>query len=185
MLVQGPLFMSLTPTICSCTCAHRSKMSVPLIKAIVNGLRLVADMEVLELTTTTIGLEDPLAVTARVATTVNDHHVDDRMTIMAAESTDDGHHREIHMDHHHPRDENHTAMILTREARPHHPEAMAPIPMREMVTRTALGQGLRQEQATEAAMQLIMTEDTGEFPASIPDLALMASVESQFLSLFT
>lgn len=120
--------------------------------------------------TITIGLGGPLVVTARVATTVNDHLVDDRMTITAAETTDDGHHRETHMDHPRPRDENRTAMILTTEAHPHHPD-MAPIPMHEVVTRTVVGRGLRQEQAMEAAMQLIMIGDTGESPASIHDSA--------------
>jgi hypothetical protein len=155
-----------------------------LIRATVNGLHLVADTELLGRMTIMIGLGDPLVVTAHVATTVNDHLVDDRMTIMAAETTDAGHHHETPMDHPRPRDENRTAMILTTEAHPHHPEAMAPIPMHEVVIRTVVGHGLRQEQAMEAAMQLNMTEgDTGEFPVSIHDSAWMASVESQFLEL--
>jgi hypothetical protein len=176
--------MSLIPTICSCTCNHRSKTNGRRIRTIVNDLQLVADMERQGQMNTTIGLEDRLAVTARAATTVNDHLVDDRMTIIEAETTDDGHHHETHMDHRRPRDENHTATIPTTEARPHHPEAMALIPMREVVTRTVAGQGLRHEQAMEAGMQLSMIEeDTIEFPASIHDLALMPSTESQLLEL--
>jgi hypothetical protein len=176
--------MSLIPTICSCTCKHRSKTNGRRIRTIVNDLQLVADMELQGQMSTTIGLEDPLAVTARAATTVNDHLVDDRMTIIAAETTDDGHHREeIHMDHRRPRDENHTATIPTTEARPHHPEAMAPIPMPEVVTRTVPGQGLRHDQAMEASMQMVIIEDTIEFPASIHDSALMPSTESQLLEL--
>jgi hypothetical protein len=104
------------------------------------------------------------------------------MTIIAAETTDDGHHREeTRMDHRRPRDENHTATIPTTEARPHHPD-MAPIPMHEIVTRMA-GQGLRHAQAMEAGIQVNMREDTIEFPTSVHDSALMLSTESQLLEL--
>jgi hypothetical protein len=185
MLVLDSLSMSLIPMTCSCTCTHRSRKSVPLIRTIVNALHLVADMELLALMTTTTVLVDRfLVATVRVVTTVSDHLVDDLMTTMPVVTMDDAHHREeTHTDHRRLLDENHTAMILTIEAHRHHREATVLIRTPVMVIRTGVGHAPRQEQVMEAAMQPIMTEDTGEFPASIHDSALLASVESHFLRL--
>ena len=157
-------------------------MSVLLIRAIANApLPLGADMEVpVQNTTTTVVEERPFVVIVRVATIVSDP-LDDQMITMP-ETMDDAPPRETHMDHR-LHDENHMATILTIEVRHHHREATVPIRTSEMVTHMLVGHGAHQEEVTEAVMQPMMTEDTGEVPASIYDSTLLASVESHVLRL--
>ena len=182
MLVLDSLSTSLIRTICSCTSTHRFRTNGRWTRAIVNALRPVADMELLAQMTTTTVVDRLLVDTVRVVTTGSALLVDDRMTTMAEETMDGAHHHETLMDHRRHLDENHMATTLTTEAVHHHREAM-PIRTSEMVIRTLGGQGVHQEQGMEVVMQLIMTEDTGEAPASIQDSTLWPSVESHLLKL--
>lgn len=159
-------------------------MSVPLTKPTVNARLLVGGMERLAQMTITVTLGARRGGTVRAATTVNDRLVDDRTTTMAVETMDAAPRRETHMDRRRRRDENRTATTLTTEGHRHHPGATVPIHTLETVTRMVVDPGLHPERVMAAAMQRSMREDDiGEFPASIYDSALMASIESHFLRL--